>query len=498
MAFNTSTKRIFHKNLLKTIESKVSGKVTIEEEKIIDKILDGYGLICITDQMASGEFIQFKGSVNFTAVFTQEDKSISSIKTILDFQEKTQVGGIDSFVLEPEIINYHIVKDSETTLTISLTIKTAVYGTMVEELQILSGNEDNFFTQNETIKINSVSSCAQSYFNISEELKPNVNMDKIVLSTVKTAINKVEANDNYATVDGSLYVNILYLDADNIRTMQKTLDFVQEVSMLNLEKTHALDVKLFEAGVNVSKSSDGDDNNIIIDVKLGVNAWGYKEENVDVITDLFSTSVNTVVSANGFNSDKRSGFFTDSDRQTITIDMSNKKRMDEIIYIEDPKIIVDKVCVNKGKGEIVGSLEQRVIFKNYDSDEILSEIISEMFELSVNLQIDNETNLQINPIVKARVNSYKNKAGKDISQTIDFDVEYSILSEEQFAFVSKVEAKNVLQPKDYSIIIVNNDKYKSVYEMAKSLEVSPEVLLMQNPGIEDGSAEKIVVYLKNK
>jgi len=88
VAFNSSTKKIVTKSLIKTIETKVSGKFTLDDDKIIDRVLDGCGCVNIQEEMVSGDFLQFKGSVNFTTMFTYGDKSLDSETIIVEFQEK--------------------------------------------------------------------------------------------------------------------------------------------------------------------------------------------------------------------------------------------------------------------------------------------------------------------------------------------------------------------------------------------------------------------------
>ena len=118
------------------------------------------------------------------------------------------------------------------------------------------------------------------------------------------------------------------------------------------------------------------------------------------------------------------------------------------------------------------------------------------FSLTVMLEKD-EKPILFDAEVSAKCVSYKNKAGKDIGVTIDFDYKSITKSEDVCAYVTKIEEKNKLPEKNYSIKICKPEKGLSVFEIAKSLEISPDVLLAQNPGLEDGTLDKIVVYLKS-
>lgn len=500
MAFNTSTKKITERQLVKTIDSKINGKFTLEDETIIDRLLDGYGEVSIVEETASGDFVHFRGSVNFTTLFSTADKTLDSYALLLDFQEKLQLTSTEGLALMPEIIGYSFSKDGEKSASVVVNVRTKVYVNKIEEFVLVCGEEENYFTKKDTLTATSIGAFTKTSFNLTEEIKVSGGVDKVLLTTISPSLLNVKANKNFARVEGVAFVNILYIEGDKVNTLQKSIDFIEEVSCENLTE------EMLAMGLLNTKSSltsiktDETENKLIVDIGIDCFVWGQTEERIEVITDAYSSEYNSVVTTSLVNAKTKCQVKYDTDRQNIIFDTTTKKRIDEIIMLGKPTLMLEQITESKDKVNVIGEISVGVIYKNYDADELLSSVLVSPFNLSF-VNFDNPEDLKEKYVAAqlySKCNMYKNKAGKELSVSVDFDAVITSSYENQCAYVSALEQKNKLENKNYSIKIVRPEKDSNVYDIAKSLGVSPDVLVMQNPKLEEGYREKVVVYVKSK
>ena len=100
MAFKTNMQKVVSKQLLKQLETKVSGKFLLNEETSIRKVLDCIGNVMIVAEERLGEFLQFAGRVDASAIFSDENGLVNSEKNSFDFNENTNELPSNCLVLE--------------------------------------------------------------------------------------------------------------------------------------------------------------------------------------------------------------------------------------------------------------------------------------------------------------------------------------------------------------------------------------------------------------
>ena len=499
MAFNSSTNKVATKRIVKVVETRTTAKFTIEDDRVIDRVLDGRGKCSIVNEEKIGESLQFDGTVYFSLLFLTGSNQFDSETLVIDFQEKTQVADAESVAILPEIKSYKFSKEGDKVISVVLDIETKIYGTTQDDIKAVVGEEDGYYAQSKILEIDKLVCTTNSSFVLNEDFDLPDAVAKVIYLDGRASLTKAISNDNFVTLVGNVVVDMVYLAQDNIKKIQKVIEFNQEVSCLNATSETVLDVMMSEkrVDVNTSINESGDRTACSLEVVLGVCLWGYSKMEINVITDVFSDKKTLNISATSFENTKSLGMRFYSDRQNITIDMEDKKRIDEVIVLANPKVKVERATIDNSNAIVEGSLLIPVIFKNYDSEDVYSTILQTPYKLT--WLVDELLNApMVNVEIVARCNSYKNKAGKDLSLTIDFDGMFSIYETSIESYISKIEEIGECPNNNYSIVIYKPEEKEGVFEIAKKLCISPDVLMAQNPQIEDGKEiSKVVIYKRN-
>lgn len=498
MAFKTITQKVASKQLLKQIETKVSGKIAIDDERVVERALCGSGNATITSEEKIGDYIQFTGSVSFNVLFAVHGGSVDAEKITLDFNEKTSNINVDNFVLVPEVVSYKVQKESDKVINVTIVIKTKIYGDNGEEATFLIGEEEGFYTQSKEVQADNLAVVSSSSFNLSGSASALDKIDKILYSSANVNLAKLIPHDNYAVIEGVCEVDVVYISDGVIKKQNKIIDFSEEVACINLTSDMQVYADLFIKNVvgSVEEKEDLSKTILNIDLSLGYALWGYAKNSYAVITDIFSDKNDVSLTYGAFNTNVVQDIKILSDRQAVVVDMVENKRMDEILNILGLSPVVNKVCQHNGKLVISGDLKANIIFKNYDSEEILSSDVNVPFELNFGTSEIPE-DAYIDAEVIARVSSYKNKAGKDISIVIDYDIMLMSSLSDKESVVNKIETGDTFENIQHSIIVYKPESGESSFDIAKNLKISPDVLLAQNPQLGSGErVEKVVIYRK--
>lgn len=493
MAFNLCTSKLANKRLIKVVESRVSGRIVVTDERVIDRALDGFGTAYVTTTEKMGETAIISGVLNYTACFVNAEKQLDSEKMDIDFSERITLGNdIDALTTISIIKSSKLTKESDKIMMVNAIIETRVYGAIINEEKFLEVNEEEgLFSETKQILVSELAASANTSFVVSGNIDDTNPSGKIVALFPSITINRVMANDNYAVIDGSITIDYVESVDDQIKKYQKVIDFNEEIPALNLSGEHTLDYAIYIK--NATYSGDGDGERIV-DIAVGVGLWGFSLKPINVITDAFSDKAKMNLTYSSVSSIVKQNTKSFTDRKVINFSQQGIKRMDEILFVGPTSVETQSVVVVDGVVEIEAKTRAMVVYKNYDQEEILMTELSDFVNLSIPVDgADGE--LVVDALITARVVSHKNKAGKELNLTIDYDgvVNYNATSFEQF--VSNIELTETLPETRSSIVVYKPKKSESVFEIAKELCVSPSVLLAQNPLIgEPGGVSQVVIY----
>ena len=496
MASVSSTKKIANKGLIKTLEIKASCSYQTEDGRFIDKILDGIANCTIETSEKVGDFLQFAGKVVLTSVFVDNEKQLGSERVEANFTEKVQIGDVDATAIIPTITAVKQRRETSSFVDCTISVLVEIFGVMQETIAYVEAGTPNWVEKAKEVEAESLLCFNNSLFTLTEEVESSDHIDRIIANYSTLVVNKVVHNGNYVVVEGEINRDILYHSDGTLRKLQKRNDFAQEVALLNCTEETIVSAKLHLAceSVSLDVSDDGAKSILTFNTNISASIWGFEKSKFNVLEDVYSTEKDLEVKHSTFTNISHLPVIIASESLSETIDMSDKKRIDEIISIGSNVLTLESTNVDGGNLGIAGVINQKVIAKNYDNDDIFSTELEIPFSIQLRTSIE-DINANFAPVVVARCVNARNKAGKELNLTYEIGVMSDIAQSNIESYISECTETADKTHSNHSIVIYMPEKNEKVFDIAKKLNVTPEVMLAQNPGISDNEPiDKIVLF----
>ena len=491
MAFTNSTNKIATKTLIKKIDAKLSGRVSTNEVKI-DRVLEGQGRVAVSNLERVGDGLQVSGSVVAELLYINSDKQLSCETLVLDYSERVRLSGAEELFVLPRIKDIKLTMESDSQISAGIVVEFAVFGVVYDEVQFVSGVDEGCHTTTREVEINQLVASTNTNFSLSTQLEMPDNA-KYLTSNALTSVTSVVAHQNYVEIEGSTVLDIWVQEGEQFKKVQKTVDFNEEIPLLNSQEGFMVDFAFYDRAINISEEDK------VADINIGVALWVMESSKTTIIDDAFSEKEVLDLTISNFDNVELEPVRIFSERKTVIVDTASKKRVDEILFVGAIKTEIDQASNAEMGIAVEGSLSFPIIYKNYDNDDIISTTLSAPFDIVVSTEIKDEQDVEnfVHAELSARVNGYKNKAGKEISMVVDFEGQINCFSIVKEQYVEKLEKKEQITRKKSSIIVYKPKENESVFNIAKTLKISPDILLAQNPQLEnENSCDQVVIYTK--
>ncbi len=497
MASVASTKKVANKSLVKTLELKTSCSYQTEDGKFIDKILDGIASVSIETSEKVGDFLQFAGKVNLTSVFVDSEKQLGSEKIESNFSEKVQIGDVDATAIIPKIISVKQRRETSNYVDCTIILTIEIYGVLQETIAYVDAGNVGLVEKTKVIEAESLLCFNNTTFNLNDEIESVDHIDRVIANYTTVAINKVVPNGNYVIVDGELYRDVLYVSEGITKKLQKRNDFTQEVALLNCSDDTIISSKIYLANESLSLdlSDDGLKSVITFNTNISASVWGFEKTKFNCLEDVYSTKKELEIKHSSYTNIMQYNSIFASENLLSNIDMSDKKRIDEIVSIGSSSVSINSIVTENSVCKIGGVITQKIIAKNYDNDDIFSTEVEVPYSTQINLNIEDDSDCC--SYVVARCVNAKNKAGKELSLTYEINIMSDIVQKKIESYISECNELTDKVSSNHSIVIYMPEKNEKIFDIAKKLSVTPEVMLAQNPGISDNEPISKIILFKS-
>ncbi len=497
MAIVSSTKKMASRGLVKSLELKVNCSFQTED-KVIDKVLDAFAVATIDSSEKVGDFLQFAGKVNLTSLFVDQDKQLQSENFVANFGEKVQVGDADALSVIPKIECVKQRKETSSYVDCVVTLLVEVYGVTQETITYIEPNNETLVERKKEIEYDTMLCFNNTNFNITDEVEVGGSGANLLACYTSVFVGKVTPNGNYANIEFEVVRDIIYREDDVVKRLQKRSDCSQEVALLNCTDDTILSAKVYLSGesYNVNYNDDNTKAIAVFDTNISVSLWGFEKTKFVALEDVYSTAKELEIKHSAFSINSHMGEIFASDTVNENVDMSDKKRIDEIILMGSNAVNIEESKMQDEILYVKGVINQKIIAKNYDNDDIFMTEVEVPFNSSFRTNSEWCGNDNC-PLVNAKCTGFKNKAGREINLSFELGVMCDISCSNIENYISSCEELQDKHSSGHSIVIYMPKENEAVYDIAKKLNVSPEVMLAQNPGMADGAIPKKIVMFKN-
>ena len=266
----------------------------------IEKILRCRIIPKIYNKNLSGGQLQLDGTTVVNILYSDSKNNVRACEQTIPFNASFSLKEIpDNAVVEIsakcEYVNCRPMSQRRLTVHGAFSLYAKVY--TKGEIDLFSPDDDNNIEYDtKTISVSSLSSLCQEQFSAGDEIqavnKPPVEL--VLNSGVKAILTDYKVISDRLVFNGELNVRLLYLsntDSSTVNQLDYSIPFTKTVDCDGLDENTTVSINLSVLSYDVHLKSDILSENPVvnIDSRLCATVTGYKNEEVKVICDAYST-----------------------------------------------------------------------------------------------------------------------------------------------------------------------------------------------------------------
>lgn len=485
-------------------QTAVECKLPISEGRVT-KVLSANAKAFVQSSELVGDIINYNGFASFQVIYLNEDGLVECLDYTAEFKDKISLkeafNGVVYLFATVVNLDCEIVDDGVRSNAI---IELQISGVGSTTANMLSTvNNDSCYIKNELVKYTTFKGVASDKFELTQDFQIKDSVEKILSVCPNAYLESVVANEKFITVKGSVCVNICYLSSgDNAlpRNYESSFDFVQEVAMENVLPNDFVDsiLNIMINDVKVTTSIDVELCSVALILPMKFDGYVFENSEVDGVTDIYcttnylSTEYSTISNINSHSSKD----FVSKINGSLLIE-DNAPFVDEVLGVTCSNLVIAKNYIEDDNLIVEGVGECTVIYYTKELNSLTSHVVqmpfSETFKVD---EFPNYEHLQTEIYGTLCDINAKSKRGKEI--TIDgnlyFYVEFS--GNDNQTFISNVGAGDEKPNDEYAIHVYLVKQNETVWDIAKQMGVSPELIMEQNPNMELPlkAGDKIFIY----
>ncbi len=485
----------------------LENNITIEVGEI-SKVLACFADVDLdrTVEAMNGE-ANILGKVILNVVYVTESGEINNQNSISPFTYKLKNEIIDpgcKFNLFASVVGTEINKNNSNQLKVITTINFDGIAIKNTDTKYLKDGGNGTYTLKVEQSVTSHERQICDKFEESLEARVKGGVKKVLMTNVELAVREYTPGLNFVLVECELYARVLYIDGGETPEMQTiaiTKSIKQEIEVDGINKDSDIDLFPFivKDGVSTELSEDGEETIITVKTPIMVCVNSYSKNNILSVQDLYSTT-NIIEIQN----DKTENFnncgveYIDGKIEGSVTLSDNNPRIDKYLCTTNVRVINSNYYVKDGMLIIEGIASANVIYLNDELGEVLSVEIEIPYILDKKVDFENDVVLE--PMVCIHDVDVMVKRGREIYFDARAKACVNVTKKAMVQLVSNVNSVGELEPKDSAIEVYFAKSGERVWDIAKGLKVSSEIICNQNPDITDPleKDQNIAIYYRKE
>ena len=479
-----------------TTQSIVEFKLPISEKEITE-IFSVTASASVSSAEISGNTINFMGLVDFQVVY--QSVGVASSDYTAEFRDRYETG--------EDLSGELILSTSVMQVTSSLNGNDIRVSAIVEvTIDIIESREvpvlvslDNMgaHMSHKEITYSNYLGKAYEQLDVSSTLEIK-DARSVFVVTPCVRLSNVELRDNYIEVKGIMGLDICYIVGEGLSDLRSTyreIDFVWEIAYDGMTLDNMVESMVSVVYNEIKVSSVASENGAEIDINIPVmyNGYVFEKNTLSVVDDIYlesnylSVTSEVMPTITDFNSiafkDNISGSAEITDAQAF---------IDEILSVCTSNVVVARNYIDDGRLVVEGVAQVTV---TYYTKETMS---ATALDIEMPFAIDQKVGGEYSSVVSLCIAdiSAKSRRGKEIDVSGELYVFADTFSSRDNVIISNITLGEEKGQDDCSLYIYIVKPNQSVWDIAKEMNVSPSMILEQNPDAENGitAGQKLVIY----
>ena len=490
--FNVAT--LDHRKKLATAQAAIETRLLPAAGITIAKVLSYSADVSSTvSDVFTGE-ARMQGKVTFRVLFLDGNGQTHNLESAAEFSDKILSDSLSAG--RPDILSRvldtDIVSVSADEIKLAAVVETDLYDNETERFKYLSSAGDDVFTREDKVEVSKLSATAAGALNIEAEVK--VDADRILLAESKAIILKADAGNGFIAIKGEVITNILTEKNGDLLSYRNVAAFTHELSAEGCEGFHFASASVVVKRSAATLLTDGEDSAIGLEFELEFTGAAYGTEEITLAADAFSVKNELHITAANISVIKNKNMRAVNERVEGAVTLSEQMPAAEKIlasvserlnitnsYIQDEKLVLEGTVTasiiyfsseTAGKSSVDVELPFSIVTMETMSGVVIA-AYGQVYELSAKLRKSNEIDIRA-------------------------EIAVNILETESAAIrvITELEigADSVVPGSAISLHIARKDE--SLWDIAKALRTTPELILLQNPtlSLPLNGGERVLVY----
>lgn len=486
------------KRRLAKTQAVVEARLLPQPNTVIARVLSISATSAISaSEVFTGE-ARYNGRVNFKVLFVDVDGANHSLDYNADFSDKIEDGAITSSItpyLSSTVLDTDVANVSANEIKLASVVEIELYADVSEQFKYLSSGGDGLYTHDDKVDYCVLAAKGGNAVTLSAVLS-DVKIKNILLAEHKTVVDGREAGLDSVRVTGRIISEICGETEDGlIASYRQETPFDEELAADGVRKG---DLVLASASVSgdANLETAEDASAISFEYTLKLDFCVYTDAGTDVIVDVFSASNELLSTTESVNicKNKLNTTVTDKVEGSVTLEV-NMPIVDNILAATALKLNVTNVAAMDGEALIEGIVGGNIIYYSAEANSKNSVAVELPFSLKSPVDGLNE-NDEIAGNGEVTAVTLKIRRGNEIDIRADIAVELEAAQNTTKCVITQLSLgeERKLPTSAISVHIAKADE--SLWDVAKALGSTPELIMLQNPEIALplSGGERIIIY----
>lgn len=458
---------------------KISRVLSVSALPCVENIIANQGTVTIEGKVCSqalvltteGEYVSLSGTGNFNAVYNSQN--ITAESKILGYAKNI---GTENIIATENSINFNSV------IEVPLLI---VQNQTIQYIENASTAEQKVGTVNYSDLVN----VSSEGFEINSEIELPTSVSKVICTETNGVLKDVVAGNEMVTLKGDIFITLVYMTNDEVpklRSQIYTQEFTQEMLLTGVTPENQV-----SANISICCSSfelQGELNSAKGVILLKTNFKSFitaqTKKVLDVVEDAFCPRYELKLGHSSFNCENIvcKKYVTDKVDGNISLD-EDAPRIDKVIAttaisatVTDAKIVDDNIVVS---GNVFANVIYLLDDEGHTTQSIQVELPFETIVSCDNVQADDEILISI----AVKDIEARNKRSKEIDVLAEIGLCIIVTNFSNEATLSSIELGEKRKENESAMGVYVINEANEVWDIAKYLLVSPDLIYKQNPEI---------------
>ncbi|MDR3318317.1 MAG: DUF3794 domain-containing protein [Clostridiales bacterium] len=487
----------------------VSAQTAVETRLTAEAGADFAGVLCVGAdavitgfEALSGE-ARYGGRVNYKLLYLDSSAKCRCLEYSEDFNgtlASPDITPAAELQLRAAVIDADTVSVNAAEIKLAAVAEITLFKLACDEIRYLKGDPE-LYTRKSEISCSELAARLQDEFVSSEEFDIKDEITQVLMCETSAYLGACRPEADCLALSGKIITALTYLTADDdIKSRIIVGDFSQE---LPCSGARAGDTA--ECAASVSKSaaklqlSDAG-NSVIRDCAISVDAAVYRNAVCEAVVDAFSVSHELQVVSESFLVNRLECSLVCPDKIEGSAALAdNIPSIDTVLAVCGNRINIANAYTAEGRTVLEGLVNCNIIYYNAEKQNKFSVSAELPYSITLNSDSAREGMTVLAGAVITDIHARQRRAGEvDISVNVMFsaDLYGSVIN-----YVIKEVEQGAQRDTSLSAFAIHITREgELLWDVAKSLCTTPELIMMQNPGLKLPliGGERILVYRQQK